>query len=107
MPGLRFHTLISCAPLLASGRPVLGQRDLWIEPTGKRFAPVMVTSAIGQSVFVKNPSNCKRYVGGVQAVRSALPFQTGGFIFLKEHGKLDLSVEALLPRDRMERIVRR
>jgi hypothetical protein len=25
-----------------------------------------------------------------------LPFQTPGFIFLKEHGRLDLSVEALL-----------
>ena len=46
--------------------------------------------------YQKFSRHCKRYVGGVQAVRSVLPFQTPGFIFLKEHGRLDLSVEALL-----------
>jgi hypothetical protein len=46
--------------------------------------------------YQKFSRNCKLYVGGIQAVRSVLPFQTPGFIFLKEHGRLDLSVESLL-----------
>jgi len=46
--------------------------------------------------YQKFSRHCKRYVGGIQAVRSVLPFQTAGFIFLKEHGRLDLSVETLL-----------
>jgi hypothetical protein len=47
-------------------------------------------------IYQKFSSHCKRYVGVIQPVRRALPFQTTGFIFLKEHGRLDLSVESLL-----------
>lgn len=47
-------------------------------------------------IYQEFSSHCKRYVGGIQPVRRVLPFQTAGFIFLKEHGRLDLSVESLL-----------
>jgi hypothetical protein len=32
----------------------------------------------------------------VEAVRTVLPFETPGFVFLKKHGHLNLSVEALM-----------
>jgi hypothetical protein len=38
----------------------------------------------------------KNYVGGIAAVRSVLTGGTLGFTFLKEHDRLDLSVENLI-----------
>lgn len=52
--------------------------------------------------YQKFSSHCKRYVGGVSAVRSVLPVETAGFDFLKKKGRLDLSVEALLLDERCE-----
>jgi hypothetical protein len=46
--------------------------------------------------YQKFSSHCKRYVGGVEAVRSVLPYETAGFLFLKERGRLNLSVESLI-----------
>jgi hypothetical protein len=46
--------------------------------------------------FQKFSPHCKSYIGGVQAVRSVLPYETNGFHFLKEAKRLDLSVEALM-----------
>ena len=40
--------------------------------------------------------HCKRYIGGVAAARSVLNSETAGFAFLKKHGRLDLTVEALM-----------
>jgi hypothetical protein len=41
--------------------------------------------------------HCKRYVGGIGAVHRLLSKDSsGGFAFLKNLGKLDLSVEALV-----------
>jgi hypothetical protein len=40
--------------------------------------------------------HCKLYIGGVQAVRSVLPYETDGFRFLREKNRLDLSVESLM-----------
>ena len=38
----------------------------------------------------------KRYIGGVAAVRGVLTSRTDGFSFLKECGRLDISVENLI-----------
>src|ERR1039458_1028416 len=51
---------------------------------------------IARRIYQEFSSHCKCYVGVIQPVRRVLPFQTAGFIFLKEHGRLDLSVESLL-----------
>jgi hypothetical protein len=41
--------------------------------------------------------HCKRYVGGIVAVRRLLSKDSsGGFAFLRKHRVLDLSVEALV-----------
>jgi len=46
--------------------------------------------------YQKFSPHCKLYIGGVEAVRAVLPYETPGFRFLKKHGKLKLSVEALM-----------
>ena len=46
--------------------------------------------------YQKFSPHCKLYVGGVEAVRTVLPFETAGFRFLKKHGFLEHSVEALI-----------
>ena len=38
----------------------------------------------------------KRYIGGVAAVRSVLTSRTHGFSFLRQHKRLDLSIERLV-----------
>ena len=37
----------------------------------------------------------KKYIGGVAAVRTALTSRTLGFSFLRQHKRLDLSIEQL------------
>jgi hypothetical protein len=46
--------------------------------------------------YQKFSPHCKLYIGGVEAVRAVLPYETPGFCFLKRHNRLDLSVEALM-----------
>jgi hypothetical protein len=46
--------------------------------------------------YQKFSSQCKRYMGGVEAVRSVLHDETDGFLFLKKHDRLDLTVENLM-----------
>jgi hypothetical protein len=46
--------------------------------------------------FQKFSPHCKLFIGGVEAVRSVLPYETAGFRFLRKHGYLSLSVEALM-----------
>jgi len=49
--------------------------------------------------YQKFSPHCKLYIGGAEAVRTVLPYETPGFHFLKKHGKLKLSVEALMLDD--------
>ena len=44
----------------------------------------------------KFSSGRAKYVGGIAAVRSVLRTKTGGFAFLVEHDRLNLSVEPLI-----------
>jgi hypothetical protein len=46
--------------------------------------------------FQKFSPHCKFYIGGVQAVRSVLSYETAGFRFLKKQKSLDLLVENLM-----------
>ena len=46
--------------------------------------------------YQKFSPHCKVYVGGVEAVRSVLPYETDGFRFLRNRSRLDLSVEELM-----------
>lgn len=50
--------------------------------------------------YQKFSPHCKRYIGGVEAVRTVLPIETAGFRYLKKHGYLRYSVEALILEDK-------
>ena len=66
-------------------------RDLRTAFEGRTY---MMASDLSEQ-FLRRPYWARRIYQEFSCPEGA-PFQTAGFIFLKEHGRLDLSVESLL-----------